>query len=880
MIVSLEHKIDIVLGHVTSFSQRFALPIIIAAVILAIACVRFAASNLGISTDTEKMLSKDLPWRVAHESYKQDFPYYADNIVVVVDGATPDLASEAAALLTRHLRQHPVEFAEVFYPANDPFFRRQQFLYLDTEDLEQLADDLSEAQPFLARLAEDRTARGFFSVLSEAIDATLDGEQVSIAATLHRVGSAINEQLNGDATPMSWQTLIAGDIGSSDGNREIFIVTPKLDFSRLFPGQVAVDAIRRLADEYQLTPPHGVRVRLTGSAALAYDELKSVGRGAETAGLLSLLMVAVCLFVGLRSPALVVATVTSLVLGLIFTATFAAVAVGALNMISIAFAVLYVGLGVDFAVHVCLRYRELAAAMTRTDALNLASRHVGGSLTLCAITTAIGFFAFIPTSYSGVAELGLISGAGIFISLICSFTVLPAILHLLPIDARSHEPPHGRIELAAFPVKHARSIVVIAVLVAALCLLAATKVRFDHNPLDLNDPDAESVLTFRELLSDSEISPYSVSVVAESKTESHRIARLLENKTSVDSVSTIDDLIPDEQAEKLAIIEDLTLVLGPDLEVQPVRVPELSEDLAAYENLRREITRLVASKPDPRLLNAATTLADALDAMGRHMEPIDDNQNQALFAALERKLLGSFDARIERLLDGLDASAATTDDLPEAIRKRWQTPDGRYRLEILPQNDLSKNHAMEEFVSEVRSVVGDTAVGLPVINIGGSRAVIDAFYQAFISAFIVISILLWFLLRRVADVLVVLAPLTLAGLITAASTVLMDRPFNFANIIALPLLLGIGVDSSLHILHRYRTALPVDGLLLQTSTARAVLFSALTTAASFGTLAISDHAGTASMGLLLTIGIVASLLCTLIVQPAILHLLPPGPDTT
>ena len=230
-----------------------------------------------------------------------------------------------------------------------------------------------------------------------------------------------------------------------------------------------------------------------------------------------------------------------------------------------------------------------------------------------------------------------------------------------------------------------------------------------------------------------------------------------------------------------------------------------------------------------------------------------------------------FPDQLARLQAGLDAVPVTEAALPAELLRRWVSADGRYRLEIQPAERLTGNAALARFVEEVRSVAGPDVTGTPVINIEAGRAVTTAFYEAFGAAGILITVLLYGVLRRVREVATVLAPLLLAGLLTTAFTVVFGIQFNFANIIALPLLMGIGVDSALHILHRYKTTGQDDVPLLATSSARAVLFSALTSAASFGNLAVSAHAGTASMGIMLTVGLTMTLLCTLVVLPALLQ---------
>ena len=848
-------------------AQRHWLATLIFALVLAGTGASYTVSHVRINTDTQDMLSDRLPWRVAYRDFKTAFPYFTDTIVVVVDGTTPDLAREAADALAERLAEKEFTAGGVFHPAGVEFFRRNQFLYLDTDALQTLADEISAAQPFLARLAPDPGLRGFLTLLLEAAEARDQAPELRLDPVFRTTADAINTYLDGDRTPMSWQNLMLGE-SVADTSRIIFTVQPQLDFSSILPGEAAITSIRSTVKSMGFTDESGIRVRLTGAAALSYDEMKSVIRGAERAGMLAFAMVAVCLVVGLRSLSLVAATLVTLIIGLIFTASFAVVAVGTLNMISIAFAVLYVGLGVDFAIHICLRYREISVSSDKVRAISRATRHIGTSIVLCAITTAIAFFAFIPTDYRGVAELGLISGVGMFIGLGCSFTILPALLQALPApraDAR-----RGRRLIAERPQRGPSVILAGTVLLALAAALTVPFAEFDHNPIHLNDPAAESVTTLTDLLDDGDAELYAIDVVAASADPALELAARLEQSPAVLNVRTAFDLVPSEQEQKLALIEDLAFAVGPDLELQEPH-PLVAGDITA---LARKLSRrcdAIANSASASLARAAAALALALKRLEVAVESAGGDQAPALLIALEDKLMRHFAPQLMLISEGLAASPIDIASLPEDLRRRWISDDGLFRLEILPAQNLDDNDRLAAFVNAVRAITGPAATGTPVINIEASRAVTGAFYQAFASAFILIALVLFFILRRIAEVLVVMAPLLLAGLLTTAATVWAGMSFNFANIIALPLLMGIGVDSALHILHRYKTPGPGDGPLLKTSTARAVLFSALTTTASFGNLAVSTHAGTASMGVMLTIGLTMTILCTLIVLPALLE---------
>ncbi len=511
------------------------------------------------------------------------------------------------------------------------------------------------------------------------------------------------------------------------------------------------------------------------------------------------------------------------------------------------------------------------------DALNSASRHVGVSLILCALTTAIGFFAFIPTAYRGVAELGLIAGVGMFISLAVSIFLLPALLHVLPAPGVPRRIVVLPDRITSFPHRHPRGVLTTTAVIWVLAALSIPFAHFDHDPINLNDQGAESVATFRDLSNDTENSPLAIAAVTQSRTKALEFIDALRALPEVDSVRSIDSMVPDDQDEKLAVIDDLALILGPDLEVMPRTPVSDTRTLASIERLLTKLHRLhefggrhALSVPGRKLQRVLTEYRSTIEAL------TPDQRVQALHD-LEDKLLGSFDGRLALLRDSLTAQAIDTTVLPDRFRRRWLSKTGRYRIEAYPASDLIRSGDSIRFVGAVRTIVGEAATGAPVINLGASDAVKLSFMQAFTYAFVVITMLLWVILRSVKEVGIILAPLILAGLITIAASVVFSLPFNFANIIALPLLLGIGVDSALHILHRYKTALPDNGDLLQTSTARGVFFSALTTVVSFGNLAASSHAGTASMGVMLSIGIVSTLTCTLLVLPAMLKQFVPHP---
>lgn len=852
------------------FSRRNALWVVLASAVVAALLFRYTVANLGINTDTADMISDKLPWRQHFIDYREAFPQFTNNMIVVIESGTPELLRDAHNRLTAALAADP-SFGHVFSPGAGEFFERNGLLFLDLEDLEELADSLAEMQPFLGTLARNPTLTGFTGLFSRAVEATEQGQVVEFGPALSGFERAFDAARDDQYEPMSWQGLLASQRPDVDDTRRIILLKPRLDFDAFQPAHRAVGRVRDLAGELGLSDTSGVRVRLTGPVALQHEELSSVRKGATVAGLLALIMVSIILLVALRSWQLIVASVVTLIVGLIGTAAFAAAAVGDLNLISVAFAVLYIGLGIDFAIHFSLRYRELVlSGEDHASALRSAAGDVGASLVLCALTTSVGFFAFFPTEFVGVSELGLISGVGMYISLFTTITLLPAILTLVPL--RTPRKPKPISDTRSIPSyrAHSRAIRIGALVVGIGSIALAPGLRFDSNPLNLRDPKAESVATFRDLLRDVRSSPLTLSVLAQDLNEARMLARRLGAADSVDRAMTLENFIPELQEDKLFVIEDMSLLVGADLAVveRAPRIPDPDEQLAAVDRLIASLDRLaIVSVPSDT--DKVRALRSSAIEFRNFIGESPPETRAARLRLLERNLVGVLPLALDSLRLALEAQPLEMRDLPASLTERWRSADARYRVEVFPAEDLSEDQAQQRFVRQVREIVPATT-GLPVVNVEAGGAVVRSFRQAIVTALVLILALLLVLLRNWRDPLLVITPVVLAALLTAAAAVLLRMPINFANIIALPLLLGVGVDNGIHIVHRYRSALPAGADLLHTSTARAVVFSGLTTIFSFGNLAISPHVGMASMGRLLTIGMVFTLFCTLVVLPAIL----------
>lgn len=828
------------LGAWTEQVQRFALVVVLAAVVLTALAGVYTARNLAMNTSTTDMIDAETPFRRNDATFKDAFPQFSDVLVVVIDGPDPESTQVAAADLTAAMAARTGLFEAVSQPDDEPFFKRHGLLFLDADELAALADRLAAAAPVLAVLADQPNLAGLFEIIRLA--ATYDGAKLDdMTGLLNRVSDVMDAQRRGARANLSWRALLTENAST----RRIILTRPRLDYGGLKPAAAAIDEIRALAAAQGATPVNGLTVRLTGSVALDQAELESVELGGKTAGILSLTLVCVLLALGLRSVRLIVASLATLVIGLVWTAAFAAAAIGHLNLISVAFAVLFVGLAVDFSLHYCLRFREArSGGLDGRAAINATARGCGAALTLSAICAAVGFLSFLPTDYKGLAELGLISGCAMFIALFANLTVLPAMLALFGKGVGGLSPQVGRVD-----VSRIRTPVLVAALgLGAVAAVASWQLRFDFNPLNLKDPESESMAAFLDLADNPRTAPYSIDVLAGSLDAASAEAARLSKLPLVGDVVTLASFAPGNQDEKLGIIEDMAFFLAPVLGRPDDNAPPLTGPArrAVYETLRAALS----GRDEP----AFVRLRQSMDRLG---------ESNPDLAALETRLTGYLPLMLDDLRQSLSANAVGLKDIPAHLRRDWISPSGAARVQVRPARALVDNDAIRAFAQAVL-IAQPRASGAPVTISEAGRVVVGAFWKATLIALALIALVLFIVLRRAGRVLLVLGPLALAAVLTIATSVLFGLPFNFANVIVLPLLLGLGVASGVHLVMRGQTA----AMLRESSTPRAVLYSALTTLASFGSLMASGHRGMVSMGQLLTISIVYMLIAMLVVLPA------------
>ena len=860
----------LLIGRAVAASTRHPWIVLLLSAGLTLAALAFTAKNFAMTADPGQLISQKLDWRQRELAFGSAFPQLNDLTMVVVDGVTPELADDGARRLIAALKDRQDLFRTTRWPTGGPFFEREGLLLLPLEDIRAAMSGLIKAAPQLVRLRADQSLRGVLGVLSDMLQAVKNGD-----ASLHDIEPALTafsetfeDAAAGRPAFFSWRTFFVDRKAAGREMRHILLVQPVMNYAALEPGAASSDAIRQIARSLGLDPAHGVTIRLTGPVPLADEEFASLAEdihlvlGAMLAALLGILWLAV------RSARVVFAIVVTTLIGLVLTTACGLLAIGRFNLISMAFIPLFVGLGVDFSIQLSVRaLAERLVQPTREAALVAAGSGIGRALALSAMAIGTGFFAFLPTSYVGVAELGAIAGLGMVVAFGLSIVLLPALLVLL----RFGPPRAAEIRFTMFaPVDrfvhlNRRGVLAFALVAGVGAMALLPLVRFDFDPLDLKSRHVESMTTLQALAADPDWTPYAINAIATSLAEAQTLSQRLAALPDVSRVVTLQSFVPTGQKEKLELVDDAASVLESALENVPLRAAPTDEDLqrrlAGIAAALRSTASQTEEGPASRSLRR---LAEALDRLKAATPDVRISAQLAVTVPLSITL--------EQIRTQLKASPVSIETLPPDLVNDWTTKDGRARIQVMPSSGRTDNEFLRHFSAAVLNIAPN-ASGAPISTSASGDSVVEAFLQAGLYSAVAIVVLLALVLRRATDVMLTMAPILLSGLLTLATCGVLDLPLNFANIIALPLLFGVGVAFNIYFVTAWRAG---ETAMLESSLMRAVVFSALTTATAFGALWLSSHPGTASMGRLLMISLGWELLVTILVRPALLARPPAG----
>jgi uncharacterized protein len=873
-----------------------------AAVVLAALSVVYAFTFLQFATSERALLPQGKRFIERYVEYDREFGDLDDLVLVVQAPSLPE-ATIYANRLVRELRDNRVPLDRINYRIDPKQFEGRALLYLSTDRLKEIRDRVFDYQEFMEKFADrptlDQLVDGIATSIAQAfvtglLDLGLDSGSGASKGSLdlrfiHDVVTQIAGRLDRPTPYRSpWGGLfsVGGDDSEgagyflSDDQRLLFILAEPSSKSGSFTGdRDAIEGVRATVASLRPEFPD-VEVGVTGKPALSNDEMTTAFRDSTRATLLAfgltlaLLLVA---FLRIGKPLLMLLVLT---LSLAWSIGLATLVVGHLSLFSVMFIPIIVGIGTDYGIYYLLRYEEeLFLGRNLREAIEITAMRSGPGMLLSAITAAATFYVLILTDFRGLQELGFIAGSALLLSWLAMMFVFPAVLML--VDRRHADrvgvtiPRAIRLERMHVPfvdwiTDHPKTVLATAALAAGISVYTFGQVHFDFNLLNLQARGTESVIWEKKILATSGRSGFAALSTAATLDELRRRQHAFRALGSVSEVDSALLLIPDDQPEKQKIIRDFAPIVAPVRVTRPQSV-DIDRLITALETLKRRFDIAAGEAPAGDTQRRLTTLRDDIAQLVTRLRQTDRSVSEPALAFLQRQVYRDFVTSFQRLQANLNPRTVGLADVPPEIRRKFISDRGDFLLQIHPAVDIWDRDGATRFVNDLRTVDGDVT-GTPVITYEVIRLMERAYKQGTLYAIILVSALTFLMLRGIRETLLALAPLALGMTWTAGLMWLFDIKLNFGNVFGIPLILGTAAEFGLNIVMRFMEGRNDAGPLVARSTIMAVFVNGLMTMAGFGSLLLAAHRGIYGLGLLLTLGMLASMIAALVVLPVLLRI--------
>ena len=860
-------------------------------VALFIACVVYTVCFLQFNTNRDNLVGSNKKYHQNYLALKTEFPQQSD-LVVVIESENVEKNRQFAERIGAKLEAETNLFTDVFYKGDLPMMGAKALLFVPDTDLGNLKQTLHNDLPFIQKFTQTTNLISFFDQINTAIrtasratNAQTDSLIQSLPA-LTRIVTQADDTLSRLGSPPSPGITALFDAGDEAvrktyitfANGKIFLVTAHAPVHEL-NGQ-AVDRIRQLVKETQNEVP-GLNVGLTGEPVLEQDEMAQSQKDTTLASIVALVLCALIFIYGYSETGRPVKATICLVIGLGYTLAFATATIGHLNVLTITFVPILIGLAIDFGVHLVTRYEEeLRHGKTEEEALTKAMVFTGQGIFIGALTTAGAFLVMGLTHFKGIQEMGIICGGGLLVCLIPMMTLLPVLL----LRGRQNVLDHkiGDIERRErIENLWLQRPVQVTVIVTALCALALTqvhKVYFDYNLLNMQSAGLPAVVFEQKLIDSADKSVIYGAVVADSLADAVVLEDKIKKLPTVASngVQSIAFFLNQDQTGKLKLIGQIKQDVAPlrfgASDLRPVNVPDFSRTLySLYGYLGAALDEVKDS--DTNLTAQLIALRNAISNLRKAMLSGDATQiaNHAdKLAEFQRALFADVRQTFQTLQKQDDSAPLRVEDLPPALRHRFVGVSGKFLLQVYPKYDVWQRDQQEKFIMDLRTIDANVT-GTPVQLYEYTTLLKDSYITAAWYSLAAITVLVFIHFRSLGAVLLSLLPVGIGTLWLVGLMGWLKIPFNPANIMTLPLVIGIGVTNGIHILNRFAEE-RTPGILSR-STGKAVLVSGLTAIAGFGSLMLAKHRGIHSLGSVMAAGIATCMIAGLAFLPALLNLL-------
>lgn len=861
-------------------------------IILAAGCVYYTVKHLEFDTNRDNLVGGDKKYHQNFLKYRKEFPLQ-DDLVVVVESEDKEKNRQFVERLGARLERATNIFTDVVFKGDLKMLGAKALLFVPEDDLAEMRQTLRDYRPFLEQFTQATNLPALFNLVNrqflraKAEQNAQNDSLIKALPALERILAQAGDSLRRRGVPPSpGITALFG--GGADAESKMYITYAK-DHIYLVTArakdedsnEAALRKLRSLVAQVQAEVP-GLNVGVTGGPILEIDEMEQSQTDSTLATIISLALVALIFVYGYHETGRPIKSTLSLLIGLAYTMGFTTWTVGHLNILTITFAPILTGLAIDFGVHLITRYEEeLRHGRSPLESLQKAMVNTGQGIFTGALTTAGAFLAMGATDFKGIQEMGVICGSGLIICLVPMMTFLPVLLlrgRQNIIDHQLGAALDRREWIENLWLSRPRTAIITTIGLSLACLIPLRQVHFDYNLLNMQSEGLPSVIAEKKLINSAKKSVLYGAIMADSLAEAVALSARLTNLSSVASVDLagieqMAQYLTENQTRKLQIVgeikSDISKIHFAPADREPVDLRDFTQTLWSLNGYLSLAMARVKTE-DPAIYQQLRSLSQTITELRRQMLMADPVVAARQLAVFQQALFDDVRVTFETIQTQDNRARLGIDDLPPALRKRFLGVTGKYLVQVYPKKDCWQREHQKEFVGQLRSVE-EKVTGTPVQLLEYTTLLKSSYQEAAGYSLIAIVILVFLHFRSLACVILSLLPVGVGTLWMVGFMGLFDIPFNPANIMTLPLIIGVGVTNGIHILNRFAEERH-PGILAK-STGKAVLISGLTTIAGFGSLILAKHRGIESLGYVMAMGTATCMIAGLTFLPAVLNIM-------
>ncbi|MDA1273360.1 MAG: MMPL family transporter [Verrucomicrobia bacterium] len=854
--------------------------------LLVLACLSYTIARLEFSTSRNDLVGSEKRYHQNFLNYKKEFQV-RDDLVAVIESENTEKNRQFAERLGAKLEAESNMFQDVFFKGDLAMMGPKALLFLPETTLDQLLETLKQYRPFIQDFGQATNIGSLFRKINEQFrtaernGASENESLLKALPAITRIVRQATDSLKRPGTPPSpGITALFGDNGQASQEQYITFANGRINLvSAIVPEDIpsghAISRLRELVRETQIEVP-GVNVGITGETVLEYDEMQQARKDSTMASIAALVLVGIIFVSAYREIGRPLKATACLLVGLIYTLGYTTLTVGHLNILTVTFLPILIGLAIDFGVHLITRYEEeLRNGEPEQIALEKALVNTGSGIFTGCFTTSGAFFAMALTDFKGIQEMGIITGGGMLICLVPMLTLLPVLLR----SEKAHSPahrlsiPNRRANIERLWMERPAIIVTAGIVLCGLAVTQFPKVYFDYNLLNMQSKGLSAVVFEKKLIENATKSVLFAAVIADSAKEAADLEFDISNLSSAASIDSMSRFLTEDQTGKFPkvgqIKEAIQSLEFSELDSRPVDLSELSQTLYYTQGWLGFASRQIPDDKKASVAVALDTLREAITELRAGIVNDDSRQVASKMKAFQDALFSDIRNTFGSLMRQENRDPLRIKDLPEPLKHRFIGINGKHLLQVYPKGNVWERDEQELFVSQLRTI-DPNVTGTPVQLLEYTTLLKASYVEAAWYSLAAIVILVFMHFGTVSSVFLGLLPVAVGTIWMIGVMGALQIPFNPANIMTLPLVIGIGVTNGIHILSR--VVEEGTGRILGKSTGKAVVISGLTTIAGFASLIPAKHQGISSLGIVMSVGVGACMVAALTILPALISL--------